>query len=149
MKTVIQIESKTIFLTSKEVRFVHHYLSDAKMNATTAAKLAGYSNRTAGQQGYENMKKPEILEYIQFKAKPILQQLEVTREKLLQELANIAFSNIGDVTTPDWTLKDLNEINPDIIGAVKSIRKNNNGYKVTFHDKLAALTLLLKLCNDI
>ena len=45
-------------LTPKQQRFVEEYLID--LNATQAAIRAGYSNKTAGQVGYENLRKPEI-----------------------------------------------------------------------------------------
>ena len=45
-------------LTAKQERFVAEYLKDG--NATRAAKAAGYSEKTAGSVGFENLKKPEI-----------------------------------------------------------------------------------------
>jgi phage terminase small subunit len=45
-------------LTPKQSRFVEEYLID--LNATQAAIRAGYSKKTAGQVGYENLRKPEI-----------------------------------------------------------------------------------------
>lgn len=45
-------------LTLKQRSFIDNYLID--FNATAAAKRAGYSTRTAGAIGHENLKKPEI-----------------------------------------------------------------------------------------
>ncbi len=45
-------------LTAKQRRFVEGYLID--LNATQAAIRAGYSEKTAGQVGFENLKKPQI-----------------------------------------------------------------------------------------
>src|SRR5262249_54511607 len=45
-------------LTDKQTRFVAEYLVD--LNATQAAIRAGYSRKTAEQQGYENLRKPQI-----------------------------------------------------------------------------------------
>lgn len=50
-------------LTAKQQRFVDEYLVD--LNATQAAIRAGYSQRTAGEMGYENLKKPQIAEAIE------------------------------------------------------------------------------------
>lgn len=50
-------------LTAKQQQFVAEYLID--LNATQAAIRAGYSVKTAGQIGDENLKKPEIAEAIQ------------------------------------------------------------------------------------
>ena len=45
-------------LSAKQQLFVREYLVD--FNATQAAKRAGYSEKTAFQIGYENLKKPDI-----------------------------------------------------------------------------------------
>lgn len=50
-------------LTEKQKRFCDYYIETG--NAAEAARLAGYSKRTARQMGQENLTKPYILEYIQ------------------------------------------------------------------------------------
>lgn len=50
-------------LTAKQEAFCREYLID--LNATQAAIRAGYSEKTAGSIGEENLKKPEIMECIQ------------------------------------------------------------------------------------
>lgn len=50
-------------LTEKQTRFCNEYLID--LNATQAAIRAGYSEKTAYSIGNENLKKPEIQEYMQ------------------------------------------------------------------------------------
>ena len=49
-------------LTEKQKRFCDEYLID--LNATQAAIRAGYSAKTAGRIGGENLKKLEIIKYI-------------------------------------------------------------------------------------
>ena len=49
--------------TAKQQRFVEEYPVD--FNATQAAIRAGYSERTAGSIGDENLRKPDIAEAIQ------------------------------------------------------------------------------------
>lgn len=56
-------------LTAKQKRFVQEYLID--LNATQAAIRAGYSRKTAGVIGDENLKKPYIREAIEEKLKQI------------------------------------------------------------------------------
>jgi len=50
-------------LTKKQEAFCEEYLKD--MNATQAAIRAGYSEKTAGAVGHENLKKPEIATHLQ------------------------------------------------------------------------------------
>ena len=49
-------------LTAKQKKFCDEYL--LSMNATHAAKEAGYSEKTAGNIGSENLEKPYIKEYL-------------------------------------------------------------------------------------
>jgi phage terminase small subunit len=50
-------------LTEKQRRFVQHYTG----NATEAAKLAGYSEKSAYSVGQENLRKPVIQKALQIK----------------------------------------------------------------------------------
>jgi phage terminase small subunit len=49
-------------MTPKQAAFVDEYLID--LNATQAAIRAGYSAKTAGSYGNENLQKPEIQQAI-------------------------------------------------------------------------------------
>ena len=49
-------------LTEKQKAFADHYIEC--LNATEAARKAGYSKNTVGAIGHENLKKPKIKEYI-------------------------------------------------------------------------------------
>lgn len=49
-------------LTAKQEAFCLEYLID--LNATQAAIRAGYSEKTASETGYENLRKPQIAERI-------------------------------------------------------------------------------------
>lgn len=67
-------------LTTKEQLFAEHYL--CTFNATEAARKAGYSENAARQQGYENLTKPYIQDYINQKTSAILISKEWLRIKL-------------------------------------------------------------------
>ncbi len=49
---------RTIKVNDRQAQFANEYLVD--LNATQTAIRAGYSPKTAGQQGFELLKKPEI-----------------------------------------------------------------------------------------
>lgn len=49
-------------MTPKQKAFADYYLASG--NASSAARKAGYSKKTAGSIGEENLKKPEISAYI-------------------------------------------------------------------------------------
>ena len=47
-------------LTPRQARFVRHYLGGAKLNATEAAKRAGYSVKSAEVLAYQLLQKPSV-----------------------------------------------------------------------------------------
>ena len=133
-------------LTEKQKRFCEEYLID--LNATQAAIRAGYSKKTAFSIGVENLKKPLVQEYLKKMMDDRSQRTEITADRVLRELAAIAFSDrtelaqvgeYGEVTfTPTEHLKD--EVKKTIAG----IENGKYGTKVTTYDKVKALELLGK-----
>lgn len=77
-------------LSAKMQMFCQEYVID--YNATRAAKAAGYSDKTAGAMGHENLSKPEIKNEIARLTKDRAQRLDVTADLVIQELALIAFA---------------------------------------------------------
>lgn len=142
-KQKIEIAGETVFLTEKEQLFAEQYI--ITNNATESALKAGYSENCAGQQGYENLKKPEIKKYLKLKSMPIFEQLNVSQERVLQEIVAIAFSDISDYLNSDWSLKNLEEMDKSKTSALKHIDRNDKGFKIQLHDKLAALKILHEL----
>lgn len=133
-------------LSEKQKRFVQEYLVD--LNATAAARRAGYSAKTAEVIGYENLRKPQIAAEI--KKQQVKQQakLEITQEKVLQELAAIAFANGTDFVTVTATglldVKPTSKIPKEKLPAIAGIKYNQLGVEVKLHDKVKALELLGK-----
>jgi phage terminase small subunit len=81
-------------LNAKQKRFVAEYLID--LNATQAAVRAGYSKKTAGAIGSENLEKLEIAAAIAEGQARIAKKLEVTAERVVSELAKLGFANMQD-----------------------------------------------------
>jgi phage terminase small subunit len=79
-------------LNSKQQRFVDEYLID--LNATQAAIRAGYSARTAGAIGDENLKKPEIAAAVEKAIAERSERTKITQDRVLSELAKIGFADI-------------------------------------------------------
>lgn len=80
-------------LTGKQKRFCEEYIFD--FNATRAAKAAGYSEDTAYAIGWENLKKPEIQEYIKSLQSDLEKTSGISRLKVLREHEKLAFSSIA------------------------------------------------------
>ena len=73
-------------LTPKQSLFVREYLVD--LNATQAAIRAGYSQKTAGSQAHDLLKKPEIQESIAHGATDRAKSVEITTEYVLSTIRN-------------------------------------------------------------
>lgn len=74
-------------LTDKQRRFVDEYLVD--LNATQAAIRAGYSQKTAGQIGEQNLKKLEIAAAIQKAQAARAKRTEVTQDEVIKDLREL------------------------------------------------------------
>ncbi|MCW0014896.1 terminase small subunit [Rhizobium sp. BT-226] len=81
-------------LTDKQSRFVAEYLID--LNATQAAIRAGYSAKTAQQQGSRLLLNVVVQEELSRQQSKVAERLEITKERIVDELAKIGFANMLD-----------------------------------------------------
>lgn len=91
-------------LTPKQARFVDEYLLD--LNATQAAIRAGYSERTANEQGARLLAHASVKAAIQLRTTERQEATGITAERVLQEISLMAFYDVGDILLD----KDANEL---------------------------------------
>lgn len=103
-------------MTDKQRRFVEEYLVD--LNATQAAIRAGYSEKTAGQIGDENLKKPEIKQAIQARRKELSEKVEITQERVLKEYARLAFLDPRKLFDNTGAPLPIQELDDDTAAAI-------------------------------
>ncbi|QLG93715.1 terminase small subunit [Pseudomonas yamanorum] len=94
-------------LTQKQRLFVDEYLVD--LNATQAAIRAGYSKRTAGQIGDENLKKPQIARAIKEAMDSRNQRVQVNADYVLNRLIEIDQMDVADILADDMSVKPLKD----------------------------------------
>lgn len=143
-------------LAPNQARFVEEYLID--LNATAAAERAGYADKNCGRQ---LMMRPNVKLAVLKAMGTRSEKMEIKAETTLRELANVAFSDIGEVM--DFTgdtpkLKPAWQISEKARRALASVKVSRfiNGtgedakeVEVTefkFWDKLSALE---KLCKHL
>lgn len=140
-------------MTKKQKRFCEEYLID--LNATQAAIRAGYSPDTAGAIGAENLTKPEIQRAVAQAMADRSRRTGVNADRVLMELAKIAFVNAADVIdAEDATLRE--DATAEDLAAVQSVKVKSFGEdgverEIKLADKLKALELLgrhLGMFND-
>lgn len=156
-------------LTDKQKRFCEEYLID--LNATQAAIRAGYSPKTAEQTASRLLRNVKVQEYIAKRQKELSRSTEITQERVIKELALIAFSNNADYAhvvekkmqveaggaLVDVLDKDGNpvmyrtvepvlteELTEEQKRALAVIKKGRDGLEVKSCDKVKALELLGK-----
>ncbi len=126
-------------LTSKQIKFINEYFIDH--NATAAARRAGYSFHTANVQGTQLLSNTKVATEISQRQKSDSARLNVTKEKLIAELAQIAFS---DPTAIISCLQSGQSLKGTNLKFLKSISVSKNGWNIVMADKLSAIGLLMK-----
>ena len=133
-------------MTKKQKRFVEEYLID--LNATQAAIRAGYSPDSAKEIGSENLTKPNIAKAVDQAIAERSKRTGVNADRVVRELAKIAFVNAGEVVDFDTALL-MDKISDDDMAAIQSVKVKTFGEdgierEVKLADKLKALELLGK-----
>ena len=134
-------------MTEKQRKFVEEYLVD--LNATQAALRAGYSPRTAGVIGHENLKK--LKGELDRALADQSVRTGVNADRVIRELARVAFADPRAVF--EWgpggvRLRDSSELTDDeaaIVAEVSETTSESGGsIKAKLCDKMKALELLGK-----
>ena len=86
-------------LTEKQRVFVEEYLVD--MNATQACIRAGYSPRSAREQGYENLQKQHIQDAVAAAQRARTERTLITQDQVVMELVKIGTSDIRKIIDRD------------------------------------------------
>lgn len=160
-------------LTERQEQFCNEYLID--LNATQAAIRAGYKEKTAYSAGQRLLKHVEIQKRIQQLKNERSERTEISQDRVLKELAAIAFADATDfvqvtekplynsdgekmldnagkiIMIPDVEITETEKLKPEQKKAIASIKQGRNGIEVKLNDKTKALELLgrhLGMWND-
>ena len=131
-------------VTEKQKVFADEYLID--LNATRAYKVAYptvKNDDTAAAAATRMLRNVKVAEYIQERMQERQKRTEITQDKVLQELAAVAFSNATDyVEVRDNTVIVKDTASLSEIKALSGIKESRGGIEVKLNDKLKALELL-------
>lgn len=106
-------------LNPKQLRFVDEYLVD--MNATQAAIRAGYSAKTASSQGFDLLRKPEIVAALDAQRKQLAAATGITRDRIIRELASIAFADVRQLFNANGGMHSPVDLPDSLAPAIASI----------------------------
>lgn len=136
-------------MTGKQERFVEEYLID--LNATQAAIRAGYSPKTANEQGARLLAKVSVQAAISKAQAERSRRTGINQDRVIRELAKVAFLNPVDVIDMDEATIQ-GQANRDDTACIASVKvktiPTDDGpiteREVKTYDKLKALELLGK-----
>lgn len=94
-------------LTPKQQRFVDEYLID--LNASGAAKRAGYSAKTADQLGYQLLQNPLVAQAISAGRQIQSERAQIDAEWLLERLRNELEADLAQLYDASGALKPVHE----------------------------------------
>ena len=135
-------------LTDKQKKFVEEYLID--LNATQSAIRAGYSPKTANEQGARLLANVSIQEAISKAMAERSRRTGINQDRIVQELARIAFVKITDVVDHDGEINtnasddDLACIESYKVEDSDSVNGSSSKREVKLASKIKALELLGK-----
>lgn len=149
-------------LTAKQQRFAAEYLID--LNGTQACIRAGYSKNGADVQAVRLLGDARIMAAIQEGRKKRQERTEITQDRVLQEVARLAFLDIRKAFNADGSLKPLHELDDDTAAALSGLdifeeyagrgedrEAIGQTKKIKLADKKGALELLMRhmgMLND-
>lgn len=149
--------TKALTLTGKQQAFVQYYVANG-FNAKEAAIAAGYSEKSADSFSSQVLNNPKVKKAIADLVEGELYRRGVSKERVIAEIARIAFSDIRQVLTWDdkgIKLKDSKSIKRDTAAAIQSVKEKVSidkedgsvlhiNREIKMYDKKSALDTLAK-----
>ncbi len=135
-------------LTEKQRRFCEEYLID--LNATRAY-LAAYpavkKESTAAQAGSRMLRNVKVAEHIRERMEDRQKRTEITQDRVLRELAAIAFADVTDIVSYNGgrvVIKPTEDVPRETRKIIAGIKEGQYGTEVKTYDRIRALELLGK-----
>ena len=133
-------------MTEKQKIFANEYLID--LNATRAYRIAYPSvkkEEAAAVNGSKLLRNTKVAAYIQERMKERQKRTEITQDRVLEELAAIAFAKATDyaeVKEGQVIIKDTANMDEQQVRAIAGIKEGKYGIELKLNDKEKALELL-------
>lgn len=106
-------------LTPLQEQFCREYLID--LNASKAAERAGYTQKSS-QAGYETLKRRNVQKRIQELMDERSKRTEITADRVLCELARVAFLDLSEAYDDNGNLLNIKAMPEDVRRAISGIK---------------------------
>lgn len=114
---------EAVGLTPRQRRFCEEYIVD--LNGYQAAKRAGYSKLSCMASASQQLSNPKVIKYVNYLKIQRARRLEVTQDRIVQELARIAYHDQRTFYQNDNEAVPLQQITDDQQTAIKNIHFRN------------------------
>lgn len=112
-------QAATAPLTMRQQSFVREYLLLGQ--PSEAARRAGYSHATANNIAYDLMRVPHVAKAIAEGQAAAQRRSEVTLDRVIGELAKLAFADPRDLFTADGKLKPIHQLDDDSAASIAAM----------------------------
>lgn len=142
-------------ITNKEKRFAEEYIKD--YNGTRAGREAGYGVKSTDDVLrvviHEVKNKPAVKQYIAELQSELEEMSGISRYRVLQEYAKIAFASFGDFFRGWMDMKSFDELTEFQRAAISEVQEVTRyidgepvvGVRIKLHDKIRALDSISRM----
>jgi phage terminase small subunit len=116
MRERLNVDTK---LQPKQEKFCQEYLID--LNGSKSAIRAGYSEKTSREIASNLLTKVNIQSYIQLLREKQIKRTEVTADKVIKEIARIAFADPRNILDEEMKLKNIHELDENETACIQEI----------------------------
>lgn len=107
-------------MLDQHIRFADKYFET--LNASESARYAGFSEETAKQEGWRLLQRDDVQQYLEKLRAELQEKTGVTQQRVLNEIAKIAFSDIRNYYTDDDALKPITDLDDNEAAALSSVK---------------------------
>ena len=140
-------------MLDQHIRFVDKYFET--LNAAESARYAGFSEDTSKQEGWRLLQRDDVQDYLDKLRAELAEKTGVSKQKVISEIARLAFSDIRKYYTGDDQLKAITDLDDDEAAALLSVKMLEEkipgtdivtgiNKEIKLYDKLGALEKLAR-----
>lgn len=111
---------------ARKAAFIEAYIANGH-NATAAAIAAGFSPKSAGSQGHDLLKKPEVAEAIKQRTIGLVKKYELTTDMVVKSLVQELTFDPAQLYDEDGQLRAVKDLPEDARMALVSVEAEQHG----------------------
>lgn len=123
-------------MTPRNIKFIELLIQYTVLNKAPAGKRnsaaqafrdAGYKSKRPDVDAFKLLEKPSIRAEFERRKKEVLSKMQVTTERIVQEMCRIGFSDISDYYDDEGKLKPLKQLTKEQTAAIAEVCHDKYG----------------------